>query len=173
MKVIIILDQIQAGLGGKEKSDTPLGGKKIAMGSSENIEKLLEKHDSKIIGTFYCGTDYYQDNKAVVQRKFVKMAEKMGADVVITGPSFDYHDFSQMALELAEKYEEANVPVISAIAKEKNQDLIDQYREKLLIVKMPKKGGSGLSEALDNLVTGCLLLANKRDTSQFKQDYCY
>lgn len=48
MKVIIILDQIQAGLGGKERADTPLGGKKIAMGSSDNIEKLLEKKIVKL-----------------------------------------------------------------------------------------------------------------------------
>ena len=55
MKTIIILDQIQAGLGGDERSDTPLGGKKIAMGSADNVEKALEAVHGEIIGTFYCG----------------------------------------------------------------------------------------------------------------------
>lgn len=40
MKTIIILDQIQAGLGGDERSDTPLGGKKIAMEVLIMLRKL-------------------------------------------------------------------------------------------------------------------------------------
>jgi len=36
MKVIVLLDQIQAGLGGKEQASTELGGKKLAMGAAEN-----------------------------------------------------------------------------------------------------------------------------------------
>lgn len=174
MKIIIILDQIQAGLGGKERANTPLGGKKIAMGSSDNIESILEKENSKIIGTFYCGTQYYQENKETVQRKFAKMAEKMQADAVITGPTFDYHDFAVMAAELANYIKGATaIPVISAIAKEKNQELIDKYKDKFLIVKMPKKGDPGLSEALNNLVEGCKILVTKSDVTKFKQEYCY
>lgn len=106
MKVIILLDQIQAGLGGKEKGDTPLGGKKLAMGAADTIDKALRKMDSEIIGTFYCGTDYYQENKTEVKRKVAKMCEKMQADVVIAGPTYDYPDFSTMACELAENIQE-------------------------------------------------------------------
>ena len=113
MKTIIILDQIQAGLGGDERSDTPLGGKKIAMGSADNVEKALEAVNGEIIGTFYCGPKYYQQNKEIVQRKFSKMAEKMEADVVIVGPTFDYHDFAEMAVEIGTAItENTTIPVI-------------------------------------------------------------
>ncbi len=173
MKVIIVLDQIQAGLGGKEKAATPFGGKKISMGSAENIEKRLKEHDGEIIATFYCGTSYFKENKAVVTRKFTKMAQKMAADVVITGPTFDYHDFAEMALTLADAYREEKVPVISAVAIEKNQELIDDYKDKLLIVKMPKKGDPGLPDSLNHLVEGCQLLSEKKETTEFKQKYCY
>ncbi len=44
MKVIVLLDQIQAGLGGKEKGDTPLGGKKLAMGAADTLDKALKKN---------------------------------------------------------------------------------------------------------------------------------
>lgn len=50
MKAIIILDQIQAGLGGKERADTPLGGKKLAMGSAENVAHALSAVDGEIMG---------------------------------------------------------------------------------------------------------------------------
>lgn len=174
MKVIIILDQIQAGLGGKERADTPFGGKKIAMGSAENVEKALKKVDGEIIGTFYCGTDYYQENKEVVNRKFTKMAEKMNADIVITGPTFDYHDFAQMALEIAEYIKEkSKVPVISAVAKEKNEALIESYKDKLLIVKMPKKGDPGLADSLEKLAQGCAALVEHDNIAEFKSQNCY
>lgn len=45
MKVIIILDQIQAGLGGKERADTPYGGKKLLW----ELLKTLRNYLSKII----------------------------------------------------------------------------------------------------------------------------
>ena len=35
MEILILLDQIQAGLGGTERGDLPLGGKKMAMGSAD------------------------------------------------------------------------------------------------------------------------------------------
>lgn len=104
----------------------------------------------------------------------MKMAEKMKADIVITGPTFDYHEFAIMAAELAEHIQNnSKVPVISAIAKEKNEDVIQKYAQKILIVKMPKKGDPGLSESLANLVKGCEILVNKGDIKQFKQQYCY
>ena len=174
MKTIIILDQIQAGLGGDERSDTPLGGKKIAMGSADNVEKALEAVNGEIIGTFYCGPKYYQQNKEIVQRKFSKMAEKMEADVVIVGPTFDYQDFAEMAVEIGTAItENTSISVIGAIAKERNQELIVKYKDKLPIVKMPKKGGTGLAESLDNLAKGCQILTNKGDIAKFKGSYCY
>ncbi len=55
MKAIIILDQIQAGLGGKERADTPLGGKKLAMGSAENVAHALSASTGKSWGPSIAG----------------------------------------------------------------------------------------------------------------------
>ena len=38
---------------------------------------------------------------------------------------------------------------------------------------MPKKGGTGLAESLDNLAKGCQILTNKGDIEKFKGSYCY
>lgn len=174
MKVIILLDQIQAGLGGKEKGDTPLGGKKLAMGAADTIDKALRKMDSEIIGTFYCGTDYYQENKTEVKRKVAKMCEKMQADVVIAGPTYDYPDFSTMACELAENIQENTaIPVVALTAIEKNEALIEQYKAPLTIVKMPKKGGTGLSDSINHALELCRLKVANEETSEFVTQYCY
>ncbi|MFD1393380.1 GrdB-related putative oxidoreductase [Lacticaseibacillus jixianensis] len=174
MKAIIILDQMQAGLGGKERADTPLGGQRVAMGSADTTEKALAKNAGKLLGTFYCGTAYYTDNRELVQRKFTKMAEQMGADVVLIGPTYDYPEFAQMACELAAAFQtQTTIPAIAAIAEEKNADLIAQYKDQLTIVKAPKKGGTGLSDAVDHLAEGAALLAAGKDISEFKANYCY
>lgn len=170
MKAIIILDQIQAGLGGKERADTPFGGKKIAMGSADNVEKALKSVDGKIIGTFYCGTEYYTQHRDLVKSKFSKMAVKMDVDVVITGPTFDYPEFTKMAAEIADYIQNnSEIPVIQASAIEKNKETIDQYKEKFPIVKMPKKGGTNLPQALDNLANGCQILTKKGNLKDFKK----
>ncbi|GEN95243.1 GrdB-related putative oxidoreductase [Pediococcus ethanolidurans] len=174
MKVIVILDQIQSGLGGKERADTELGGKRIAMGSAETLEKNLKRQQGEVIATFYCGTDYYQNNSELVQTKFTKMAEKMKADVVVLGPTYDYPEFSTMACEIAEHFQtHTKVPAIVATAIEKNADLIAEYKEQLTIVKVPKKGGTGLSDSLNHIVEGCKLASDKADMTEFKQQYCY
>jgi betaine reductase len=174
MKVIVILDQIQAGLGGKERANTPLGGKKIALGSADTTAKALKKVNGEVIGTFYCGTEFYRDNSDLVQEKFTKMAQKMEADVVILGPTYDYPEFSKMACEIAAAFnEKVNIPVIQATAIEKNEDLIPKYKDNLVIVKMPKKGDTGLSDSIDHLAEGCEKIAKNEDLEAFKVSYCY
>lgn len=174
MKVIVLLDQMQAGLGGKEKANTPLGGKKLAMGAADTYDKVLKKNGSKVMGTFYCGTDYYQGNKAEVQRKVTKMCEKMQADVVIAGPTYDYPEFATMACELADQLQkETAIPVVVSIAIEKNQTLIEDYQKLLTIVKMPKKGGTGLSDSIDRTIELCQLKVEQADITEFAQQYCY
>jgi betaine reductase len=174
MKAIIILDQIQAGLGGKERADTPLGGKKLAMGSAENVAHALSSVDGEIMGTFYCGTEYYQQNRDLVQGKFARMSEKMAPDIVILGPTYDYPEFATMACELGDYIQQnTKLPVILAIAQEKNEALLPTYQDRLTIVKMPKKGGTGLSDSLEHLAQGCAVLASGGDVATFKSDYCY
>lgn len=174
MKVIIVMDQIQSGLGGKERADTPLGGQRIAMGSADNVAKALKKVKGEVIGTFYCGTDYYNANQELVQGKFARMATKMAADVVIVGPTYDYPEFAKMACEIGTAIAtETAIPVIAAVALEKNAELIEAYKTKLPIVKMPKKGGTGLSGSIANLAQGCKVLTNQGDVERFKEQYCY
>jgi betaine reductase len=174
LKAVIILDQIQAGLGGKERADTPLGGKKIAMGSGDTTAKALAKVNGEVIGTFYCGTEYYQANQQLVQSKFTKMAKKMAADVVILGPTYDYPEFSRMACELAQAFQnETDIPVLQATAIEKNEELIAEFKDQLTIVKMPKKGDVGLSDSIENLVNGCKIAVEKGDLVTYKAEFCY
>ena len=43
MKVMMIFDQTQAGLGGKESPDLPMGGKAMGIGSCEMFTRFLDQ----------------------------------------------------------------------------------------------------------------------------------
>lgn len=55
MKVLMVFDQTQAGLGGKESPDLAMGGKPMAIGSCHMFEKTLTDMGGSICATLYCG----------------------------------------------------------------------------------------------------------------------
>jgi len=174
MKVIVLLDQIQAGLGGKEKADTELGGKKLAMGAADTLAKDLAKRDGSLMATFYCGTAYYQANADLVQGKITRMCEKMQPDILLVGPTYDYPDFSRMACEVGLAVQtDSKLPVVAMVAPEKNTELLSEFSTQLDIIKMPKKGGAGLSASIDQALSLCQLKVDHADISDFVSQYCY
>lgn len=174
MKVIILLDQIQSGLGGKEKADTALGGKKLAMGAADTIDKTLKKQDSSVMATFFCGTEYYEQNKEEVTGKIIRMCQKMQPDILLVGPTYDYADFARMACEIGYAVEtNSDIPVVAMVAKEKNSDTVAQFKDKLNIIKMPKKGGTGLADSIDHGIELCNKKVKKEDTDDFVKQYCF
>lgn len=174
MKVIVLLDQIQAGLGGKEQANTELGGKKLAMGAAETLAKELKKQNAELLATFYCGTDFYAANSELVRGKITRMCQKMQPDVLLVGPTYDYPEFSRMACEVGDIVQsDSDIPVVAMVASEKNADLLTEFRQRLTIVKMPAKGGTGLSKAIENGITLCVKKAGQEDISDDITQYCY
>ncbi|MDU4625784.1 MAG: glycine/sarcosine/betaine reductase selenoprotein B family protein, partial [Enterococcus gallinarum] len=106
MKIIFLLDQIQAGLGGKEHGDQPLGGQKTAIGSVKMFEKLLKEKNMEVLATIYCGDDYYRKHAKESSLKIAAMVQKLGADVLLCGPCFNYETYGEMAAEVAKVVEE-------------------------------------------------------------------
>lgn len=173
MKVLMIFDQIQAGMGGKERADLPPGGKKGAIGSVTMIEPHLKKVDGKVIACLYCGNTYFKENEEDVTKKMTAMVKKLNPDVVICGPAYNYKEYAYMCAVIGKELnEKTDIPVVAAMSKE-NEETILKYKDSVNIVKMPKKGGTGLNESLSNI---CILLSrtfNKEDISGLKEKVCY
>lgn len=128
-KVLMILDQIQAGAGGKEKSDLPPAGKSLPLGPGVMMEPFL--NDLKIVATLYCGDEYFINNSEEVSNKMCAMVKKLNPDVVICGPSFNFENFSKMSCILAKKIkEETNIEAFAAMSEE-NSELINEYKNNL------------------------------------------
>lgn len=173
MKVLFIFDQIQAGMGGKEKANLPLGGKTTGIGSTAMMESQLKNVGGNIIATLYCGDKFFDDNKDMVKEKMVAMVKKMNPDVVICGPAYDYKGYANMCAILAsEIINKTDIKALCAMS-EQNDSVIAEYKNDISIVKMPKKGGIGLTESLKNI---CLLaeqMVLDKDYSELKNKVCY
>lgn len=173
MKIIFIFDQIQAGLGGKENGDVELGGKRLGIGSTNMFENLLKESNSEIIATLYSGDDYFLRNHEIVSKKMAAMVRKLQPDVVICGPAFNYEKYGQMCGEVGLKIEQkVHIPVVAAMSKE-CVEAISEYKDKLDIIKMPKKGGTGLTASLKNIIGLADKKVKKEDYTEFKKEYCY
>lgn len=173
MKIIFILDQIQAGLGGKEKGNQPLGGRYIPVGSARMFEDYLKEVDGQIIATLYCGDDYFAKDPTTCSLKLTAMVKKLEADVVICGPCFNYDKFGLMAGRVAQTIQEKlSVPVIAAMSQECSEAIM-KYKDSIDIVKMPKKGGTGLTESMKTMLKLCELKVKKEETSTLTNEHCY
>ncbi|MBS4536755.1 glycine/betaine/sarcosine/D-proline family reductase selenoprotein B [Clostridium sp. D2Q-14] len=173
MKVLMIFDQIQAGMGSKEKSDIPLGGKKGEIGSVPMIKPHLQEVDGEVIACLYCGDKYFKENEDEVSKKMVSMVKKLNPDIVICGPAYNYKGYAYMSARLAKKLNEnTDIPAL-AVMSEENEDIILKYKNSVNIVKMPKKSGIGLKKALNNICILAEKIFNKEDIEELKKNICY
>lgn len=173
MKIIMIYDQIQAGAGTKDDKMVPIQGTKSAVGPAVMMEPFLKNVDGKIIACLYCGTGSFNEDPELNTKKFCAMVKKMGADVVICGPCFNFKEYAPMAAHIASAINKTtDIPAITAMAEEMS-DVIAQYKDELHIVKMPKKGGTGLNDALRNILDMAKSVAENTDIEQAHKNYCY
>lgn len=173
MKVMMIFDQTQAGLGGKESPDLPMGGKAMGIGSCEMFTRFLDQQGGKVIATLYCGDGTFLAEPELNTKKFAAMAKKFNPDVVICGPCFNYANYGIMAAKSAEAISElTNIPAF-AIMSQECEKAIETYKDKVTILKMPKKGGIGLNESLSAMCEYAKMLVDKKDTAEFLEKHAY
>ena len=151
MKIIMIYDQIQSGAGIKDDHDIPLGAKKEAVGPAVMMEPFLKKVDGKVVACLYCGDGTYLKNPDEVSRKLCAMVNKLKPDVVMCGPCFNYLNYGKMAARIAYDINQNTSSKAIAAMSDDNQETINEYKDKLCIIKTPKKGGIGLNESLEGM----------------------
>ena len=60
----------------------------------------------EVLATIYCGDDYYRKHAKESSLKIAAMVQKLGADVLLCGPCFNYETYGEMAAEVAKVVEE-------------------------------------------------------------------
>ena len=152
MRVLLLFDQIQAGYGGKERADTELGLEKGGIGSFLMFKDEFTKAGLSALATIYCGPDYFQAHKEEVIHKIHNLILKTKAEVLFAGPCFNYDTYAQMAAEIALAIQEQTDCKPYVICSKENEETIANFKDKIIMLEMPKKGAVGLREALSGAV---------------------
>ncbi|MEF9920549.1 MAG: GrdB-related putative oxidoreductase [Erysipelotrichaceae bacterium] len=172
MKIVMIFDQIQSGLGTKDDKMLPLGGKKEAIGPAIMMEKVFKQINGQILACLYCGNGTFQMNPDEISRKFCAMVQKLQPDIVICGPAFNFLDYAAMCGKIANDLNKLGVPVLAAMSKE-NIETIDTYKHLIPIVRTPAKGDVGLNQALSYIGEVAKQIVNKEVDETFIKKVCF
>ncbi len=173
IKIVALYDQIESGMGTKDDKMLPLGAKKVPIGPGIMMQPYLKQIDAKIVASLYCGTGTYMGNKQRVTEKICEAVNKIHPDVVICGPAFNDKNYAQMCVELTDGIiGTTGIPAVSSMSAE-NIEVIEKYRDKMYIVKCPKKGQAGLNRSLQNLCYVAKSLAVHDDNTADIKEYCF
>lgn len=173
MNLIMIYDQIQAGLGTKDDKMLPLGAVREAIGPAVMMNPYLKQNDGHVMATLYCGNGFYLADPKEVSRKLCAMVKKLSPDLVMCGPAFNFLDYGIMCAQVAAAMiQTTGIPAIAAMAEE-NTAAINAYKALVPIVKMPKKGDPGLNEALKNMCLLAKAITSGQDTAEMMKAFCF
>lgn len=173
MKIIMIFDQIQSGLGTKDDKMLPLGGKKEVIGPAIMMAPMLKKIGGNVAACLYCGNGTFLENPEEVSRKLCAMVKKLQPDIVICGPAFNFADYASMCAKVAADINKTTGIKAFAAMSEENADTIAEYKDQIAIVKTPKKGGLGLNDSLENMCTLAKALYDGADTKELTDKICF
>lgn len=169
----MILDQVQSGYGTKNDKMVPLTGTKEIIGLGVIMKPYLSEIEANIVATLYCGTGTYLENPNEVSRKFCAMINKIKPDFVICGPALSYTESASMCAKVAyDILKTTNTKVLAAISID-NAETIEMYKDKIVIVKTPKKGEGGLRDSLKNICTVAKRLVDCVEVNDIKNKVCF
>jgi len=144
------------------------------VGPAVMMQPFLKEINAHVMACLCCGNGTYLADPAEVSRKLCAMVKKLQPDVVICGPAFNYADYAAMCAEVAKEIlQTTGVKAFAAMSQE-NAQVIEDYKEQIMIVKTPKKGGMGLNDSLKNICRVAKAMAEgDAGLAQLKKDVCF
>ena len=88
LRVVCYVNQFFAQIGGEDKADIGFSVKEEAIGPAKLFEQLL-KDDCQIVGTVYCGDNYFAENGDAAAEEGFVLIERLKPDLFIAGPAFN------------------------------------------------------------------------------------
>ncbi len=121
-----------------------------------------------------CGNGTYLADPDEVSRKLCAMVNKVKPDIVICGPAFNYADYAAMCARVADDINRTTEAKAFAAMSQENEETIAAYKDKVMIVKTPKKGGMGLNDSLKHICQVAKALSDgDPGLEALKQSVCF
>lgn len=163
IRIVHILNQFFAGLGGEEQADTPVGSTDEALGAASGLRAALSGR-AEIVATIFCGDNYFQSNTEKAMEAILFELRRREPELVIAGPAFGSGRYGVACAVMCQGVSEAlGVPCVTAM--HPDNPGVDIYREQHnpgVFLLPTQETAAGMKEALSALARFTLRLQDGR-----------
>jgi len=105
IRVVHILNQFFAGIGGEEKADIPVAVADGAVGAARGLQTQLADR-AQVVATIYFGDNYFHEHKDDAMAALLAELDKQHTDVVVAGPAFNAGRYGLACAEICQAVSE-------------------------------------------------------------------
>ncbi len=163
IKVVHVVNQFFAGLGGEEKAGLPVG---VIAGSAGAARALSQKlgADAQIACTIYVGDNYFHEHKDEAMQAILDAVRTAGPEVLVAGPAFNSGRYGLSCVETCNAVAQAlGIPCLTAMHEENPG--VGVYRElgNAQIYCLPtSEATTGMNDAMTRMANFALRIGSRR-----------
>ncbi len=160
IKIVHVVNQFFAGLGGEEKAGLPVGVIEGNAGAARALETALGG-EAKIVCTIYVGDNYFHEHKEGAIKTILDAVRAAEPEVLVAGPAFNSGRYGLSCVEICnEVANRMEIPCVTAMHEENPG--IGVYREfanSRLYCLPTAETIAGMTDALSRIATLTMRLA--------------
>ena len=171
IKIVHVVNQFFAGLGGEEKADMPVGVIEGAAGAARGLQLQLGE-EAKIICTIYFGDNFFHEHKEDAMKAILDAVRSAQPQVLVAGPAFNSGRYGLSCAEICNTV--ANTLEISGVTAMHDENPgVSAYREfaNSQIYCLPTAAtAAGMPDALKSIAKFALRVARGESIGSAQQE---
>lgn len=147
-RVVHYLNQFFAGVGGEERADRPVTFRNEVLGPGKRVQQLLGD-SANIIGTVYCGDNYFAEHRDTVLASMIEIARNNNIQMLVAGPAFAAGRYGINCVEIGHWLStQLGIQTITGMHSENpGVDIYRQYKDKNVYI-LPTAEDKGVKTVL-------------------------
>lgn len=164
MRIVHVLNQFFAGLGGEEETDTPVGASDQAIGAATGLAAAFGGR-AEIAATIFCGDNYFQAQPERAVEAMLDEIRRREPELVVAGPAFGSGRYGVACVEICQAVSGAlAVPCVTAMHPDNpGVELYREYRNPGVFLLPAQETAAGMKTALAALAAFGLRLGEGRE----------
>jgi len=161
IRIVHILNQFFAGIGGEDKADIPVTVVEGCAGAARGLQTQLADR-AQITATIYFGDNYFHEHKESALAAIIAALEKQPADVVVAGPAFNAGRYGLACVEICQTVSERlGLRCVTGMEPENPGVSVyrDYHNDKIFLLPTAETA-AGMARALTTMAPFACRLAN-------------
>ncbi|MBI4527319.1 MAG: glycine/betaine/sarcosine/D-proline family reductase selenoprotein B [Deltaproteobacteria bacterium] len=152
LTIVHVVNQFFAGIGGEEKTETPVGVLEGASGAARGLQAQLGEQ-ANVVATIYYGDNYFHEHPEEATDAILREVRSRKPQVVVAGPAFNSGRYGLSCVAICNAIAEAlEIPCVTAMHPENpGVSMYENYHNLKIFLLPTAETAAGMSDALDAL----------------------